>query len=157
MNHVIWLTLFRVFMICSVFSIVLTVVLSIKYRLFSLVRSVADMKKDARKYSDDHHEHSVSGKRALTDQDDLPYFSEISDSTSGQVTRKLTDQDDGADTGTVILSGADDSVTELAGADEGNTVVISYDTGERTDPDVFVLLKDIRITNGSTEMIKKFR
>lgn len=157
MNHILWLTLFRVFMVCSVFCFILTVVLSIKYRLFSLIRSVADMKKDARKYSDDHREYSVSGKNALTDQDDLPYFAEISDSTSGQVTRKLADPDDGADTGTVILSGAGDSVTELTGADEGNTVVIFYDTGEQTDPDVFVLLKDIRITNGSTEMIKKYR
>lgn len=157
MNYVLWLTLFRVFTVCFIISIVMTVVLSIKYRLFSLVRSVADMKKDARKYSDRNSEGSVSVNNTSSALDDVPYFAEISDSTAGQVTRRLSGEEDECQTGTVILSGSDCSVTQITGAEDGNTVVLSSDIGAQTDPEVFVLLKDIKITNGSTDMIKKFR
>lgn len=149
MNHIIWLYLFRIFLAGSVLFAAVTVVLSIRYRLFSMIRSAAAGRRSG-----------ISEKDTVLtenneDPAELPYFAEISDI---ETDTEKTDSYFSEGNSTIVLDGS--MTEELPDQEtESSTVILSPDdqVNAFTDPESFVVIKCIMVTYGKTEQIRKFR
>ncbi len=191
MNYIVWQYIFIFFVVATVICISATIILSIKYRLFSLIRSDLILKKDERRFQNNNYSTQRRSDKSsqpgndqsqiikplsdtgenkscqpATDNTDLFSFSD--DQTNDEIT-ELLHQTLCSDDGTQIINNQSSTKTDdissentvIADRSSTGTVIInnkiSINSSKNEAYDSFIMIMDIKITNGQTDEIKKFR
>lgn len=185
MNYIVWQYIFIFFLAASLICISATIILSIKYRLFSLIRSDLNLKKDEKKFQNNinkgineitqHNndtsqiikqlndtEESTSHQPAADNKDLLSY---CEDQANDEIT-ELLHQTLHSDDQTQIINSQSSTKTDdissentvIAGRGNTGTVIINNTSSCKNETiDSFIMITDIIITNAQTDEIKKYR
>ena len=191
MNYIIWRYIFGFFLIASLIFIPVTIFLSVRYRLISLIKSEINIKKDEKKFQnnmyfvdriiDTKSKYSSDSSKGIKqiydncqnishncikDNTDITSFEKIQN--NNDITELIQETDSSDQYTQIIGSGSNTKTDDISSentvpAYKGTTSTIIVNNhiliNNCKNPayESFIMVKDIKIINGKTSEIKKFR